>query len=46
MGVFMQVIDTKFEDVIILVSEKNRDARGTMEVTFDVSKLADMGVHF
>lgn len=42
----MQVIDTKFEDVIILVSEKNRDARGTMEVTFDVSKLADMGMDF
>jgi len=42
----MQVIDTKFEDVKILVSDKNRDARGTREVTFDVSKLADMGMDF
>lgn len=42
----MQVIDTKFEDVKIIVSDKNRDARGTMEVTFDFSKLADMGMDF
>ena len=42
----MQVIDTKFEDVKIIVSDKRKDVRGTMEVTFDVSKLADLGMDF
>lgn len=42
----MQVIDTGFKDVKILISDKRRDTRGTMEVNFDILKLAGMGIDF
>ena len=42
----MQVIDTKFDDVKIVISDKREDIRGTMEVSLDGSKMADMGMGF
>jgi len=42
----MQVIETEFNDVKILVFKRKQDARGVTQVTLDYSEMANQGMDF